>query len=277
MASKYRIKTIIKELEKIEYECIPDAKRNDEVVDNAPKLDAFALAKRNLTYLLRDLQQGVEDRNRTLDEFGRCQKAIELKSANGKILEQAKKEFANFQRIVDKETKKAKSKYSPDEIEKMKEYVVLFEEKVRDLEGLHYRKTMEKKNTFARDLKEQRTKGVDVLDEKFDQQFNSGMTQAFLQRKQQHESGLSEKTQTIHEGVVKVRQIAEDINQELEVQEVMLEDADRQMDIVDNKLRIGNKKLKRLVEESGGSSKMCCYAVLAIILLGLLGYLFNIF
>jgi hypothetical protein len=159
MASKVRIKNMIKDLEEIERECLPDSMRNPQGAEggqNETNLDAFGAVKRDLQNFLKELEAGIAERDKVLEEFGRCQKAIELRTENDKLLERCKGKYKELQGIHEKEAAKKKPKYTPEDLESMGNLVKLFGEEMDDLENAHNKRGKEKKQTFARDLRDQR-------------------------------------------------------------------------------------------------------------------------
>lgn len=109
MANKVKLKNMIRDLEQIERECLPESMRQgDKVEGDNQQLDAFGAAKRDLMNFLKDLEEGIKERESILAEFGRCQKAIEIKSANDKLLDSAKKKHKELTIAYEKEAGKKK-------------------------------------------------------------------------------------------------------------------------------------------------------------------------
>jgi len=290
MASKVRIKNMIRDLEEIERECLPDSMRKTEGADgglNPSNMDAFAATKRDLQNFLKELEDGINERDKVLEEFGRCQKAIELRTANDKLLETCKSKYKELQAIYEKEASKKKPKYTPEDLESMGNLVKLFGEEIEDLENGHNKRGKEKKQTFARDLNDQRKaeKAEKAAEAKREgrepepeqAQPISAQTQAFLERKAEHDLEFNKAQDEMLDGVKRIRGIAEGIGNELEAQELMINDIDKQMDKVNDKFKVSNKQLKALVRATGGTSRWCVLLFLFIILIALIGYMFNLF
>jgi hypothetical protein len=71
--------------------------------------------------------------------------------------------------------------------------------------------------------------------------------------------------------------IANDINAELKSQNDQLDDLENHMTKVDDNLKKNNRMLKKFVEQSGGGTRWCILIFLFLILMGLIGYIFNLF
>jgi len=290
MASKVRIKNMIRDLEEIERECLPDSMRKTEGADggqNPTNMDAFAATKRDLQNFLKELEDGINERDKVLEEFGRCQKAIELRTANDKLLETCKKKYNELQGIYEKEASKKKPKYTPEDLESMGNLVKLFGEEIEDLENGHNKRGKEKKQTFARDLQGQRmAEKAERADEAKRQgrdpepeqaQPMSAQTPAFMERKAESDVQFAKAETEMLEGVIRLHGIADGIGNELQAQELIIEDIDKQMDKVNDKFKVSNKQLKALVRATGGTSRWCVLLFLFIILIALIGYMFNLF
>jgi len=290
MASKVRIKNIIRDLEEIERECLPDSMRKTEGADggqNPTNLDAYGATKRDLQNFLKELEEGIAERDKVLEEFGRCQKAIELRTANDKLLETCKSKYKELQGIYEKEASKKKPKYTPEDLESMGNLVKLFGDEIEDLENAHNKRGKEKKQTFARDLKDQRMADRDakVAEAKREgreiepeqAQPISAQTQAFMERKAEHDLQFGKAQDEILDGVKRLRNIADGMNNELDAQDLMINDIEKQMDKVNDKFKVSNKQLKALVRETGGTSRWCVLLFLFVILIALVGYMFNLF
>jgi hypothetical protein len=279
---------MIAELEVIEKECLPDSMRqNDKGNSPNEKLDAFVATRRDLGLMMKELEDGIKERDAVFEEFGRCAKVVELKSANDRMLERVKEKHKELTTIYEKEASKRKSKYTPEDLDSMKNIVSLFGEEITDLENDHNKRKKEVKEDFARKLRDQRKAEREKLMQEAKAAGKeldpvkaeplSAQTMAFLEKKAEHDIKFQEKEEEMYQGVVRLRGIAEGINTEIQAQEVMLNDIEKQMDKVDQKFKVSNKMLKKFVKESGGGTRWCVLIFLFLVFLALVGYMFNFF
>eukprot|EP00475_Leptophrys_vorax_P006210 TRINITY_DN13817_c1_g1_i1.p1 TRINITY_DN13817_c1_g1~~TRINITY_DN13817_c1_g1_i1.p1 ORF type:complete len:293 (+),score=84.16 TRINITY_DN13817_c1_g1_i1:26-904(+) len=289
MTSRVKIKNLIRDLEVIERECLPDSMRkNDdgEGGQNQSNVDAFTAAKRDLGNLLKELEEGIMERDKVVEEFGRCQKSVELRTANEKLLGSCTSKYEDLKSIYEKEASKKKPKYSEEQLKAMGEFVQLAGEEMQSLENAHNKRGKEKKQTFARDLRDQRAADRAVQVElarnegrEIEPQQNqpvSAQTQAFLEQKAEHDLEFGKDQDDILQGVIRLRLLAEQIGNELDAQDLMINDIDKEMDTLVDKFKVSNKQLKALVRDSGGTSRWCVLLFLFIILIALVGYMFNL-
>ena len=80
----------------------------------------------------------------------------------------------------------------------------------------------------------------------------------------------------ISRGLDDLRELATEANKQLTVQGAMLQQVDEQMDSTINQFKVANKRLKDILEASGGMSRWCPMLICAIFLLALVGYIFGI-
>lgn len=285
MASRYKIRVLIQDLEQIERECLPESQRvNETAASGAKDLDAFKIAKRNLTNFTKELEEGIEEREKVIEEFGRCPRAVELRQRNEALMKSVDAEYTNLKKAYEKEASKRKNKMSEEDKESLKTLVELFGERISDLKDRAAGRQKEKKLDFARNLMvsraEEREREMKELGKKFPDPKETGplsqQTQEFLTRKEAHDADFDRKLDHIQGGIQRVGNIARDIGNELDVQEKMMEDIDTHMDAVDAKFRANNRQLKRLVAQSGGNSRICILMTLLLVLFALVAYIFNI-
>lgn len=283
MASASKIRGLIRELESIEKECLPQGQINPGAVDGGVSVSPFEAAKESLVLTLQELDEGVAERTRVLEEQGRGQKAIELRHLNQKLLEKAKHDYEDLKRIHAKEVGKTgfiKSKYTAEELARWEEFMGIFAEKINAIETEHMsRANKGKRNDAARRMQAERA----------ERNANGGgaarggggqaseQTQAFLNQVQEHDQKFDLMAAEILSGVQKLRAQAEDINVELDVQDKQIEELDEVMDMVENKFIRNNKQMKELLEKTGGSANWCFRITLFVVFMGLIAYMLNIF
>jgi len=101
--------------------------------------------------------------------------------------------------------------------------------------------------------------------------------QAFIKESIERDLALDAKLSAIKKGVMTLGAIANDINNELDVQQVMLDEVDSKMVNVTDKLETRNHEMKQLLEATGGAGRWCPALVLCIILMACVGYIYNAF
>jgi len=80
----------------------------------------------------------------------------------------------------------------------------------------------------------------------------------------------------ISKGLDDLKDLANEANKQLVQQAAMLTEVEGQMDKNISAFKIANKRLKDILEESGGMSRWCPMIICAIFLLALVGYIFGI-
>ncbi len=100
--------------------------------------------------------------------------------------------------------------------------------------------------------------------------------QAFEQQVHQNMQDQDKILDEISKGLDDLKELATEANKHLTVQAAMLEQVDAQMDKTINQFKTANRRLKDLLEESGGMSRWCPMLICLIVLLALLGYIFGI-
>ena len=75
----------------------------------------------------------------------------------------------------------------------------------------------------------------------------------------------------IHGGVRDRHEIALNMNEELATQEIMMNEIDKKVDILQEKFKLTNQRMKTLLAESVGASRWC-----SLIIGALVGYIFNL-
>ena len=86
----------------------------------------------------------------------------------------------------------------------------------------------------------------------------------------------NELLQAISQGLDELKDLANEAGKHLAVQEEMLQKVDEKMDDVNRQFKSANRRLKTLLEESGGCTRWCPMLVCAVVLLALLGYISGI-
>lgn len=80
----------------------------------------------------------------------------------------------------------------------------------------------------------------------------------------------------ILKGVTELGQIAKDINTQIAISNAMTDELDKKMDKTIEQFKFSNARLQELLEETGGTSRWCPVIICFILLLGLVGYMWNV-
>jgi len=94
-----------------------------------------------------------------------------------------------------------------------------------------------------------------------------------------HEENLADQDELqseIEKGVDELKQISISIGKNLKTQEAMLKEADEKIDRNIEKVKNANARLAEIVEASGGMTRWCPILICVVVLLALVGYIFNI-
>ena len=87
---------------------------------------------------------------------------------------------------------------------------------------------------------------------------------------------FDEKLDRIMDGVDEISQLAQGLHIELDRQNVMLNQVDRGFNRAYVKLKERNKRMKQILETTGGARRWCCIIFLFLILLSLIGYIYHV-
>jgi len=81
----------------------------------------------------------------------------------------------------------------------------------------------------------------------------------------------------IMKGMSELKSIAIDMNTSIKTTTAMIEEIDEKMDGTIANFKTANKRLQEILEESGGMSRWCPMLICIILLLALVGYMFQMF
>ena len=102
-----------------------------------------------------------------------------------------------------------------------------------------------------------------------------GLEQSFLQIKK-NDQELDQELEMVHQGAKRLGVMATEMNTELKIQRAMIDETKAKAEDVNEHLLQVNKKMKRALDQSGGASKMCINIICLIILLSVVGYIYNL-
>jgi hypothetical protein len=237
-----------------------------------------------------------------LGEDGRDNLTIRLQSENHERLKRATEQFAALkaQQARDERKGSKKKKLSEKDLADRRHMVELLGEEIlrltranskinvvqSDEEVAMQSRVQARKAENERRAQERREarkkkgrKGKDAAideDEFKDIGPKSAQEQAFEAQVQVNREEQDKILIEISKGLDELKELATEANKQLVVQGAMLQQVDEQMDSTINNFKVANKRLKVLLEESGGMSRWCPILICVIFLLGLVGYMFGL-
>lgn len=294
---------MIRKLEEIKVEMIPeenDKEEEERKKRELKKLDPWERKKLELNTKLAKLRQDVGDLQDIRAKMGqdhRDKVVIKLQVANSRLLKECKDGLAELVRLLDKAANRRFKKIPPNVLEQRYQATEQFGNEVVDLgrknaktgdtSGLDNaivarvtRNRVEQKREERRQKREQRTKNRrkrrgeaeevgEVVQMSEQEQIFMDKVEANVQEQNELLDQLSATMDTLH-------QLGTDMNKEIKKQGKMIDELDVDLDRNMEKLKTGNQKLKEILKESGGMNKWCPYLCCAVLLLGMVGYIWNV-
>jgi hypothetical protein len=124
---------------------------------------------------------------------------------------------------------------------------------------------------------ERKVRGHDLNEDDFkDVGPQSEQEQAFEAQVQLNREEQDKMLQHLIIGLDEVKALADAAHTNLVKQGAMLEQVDNRMESMINNFKVANKRLKDILEESGGMSRWCPILICVIFLLCLAGYMFGL-
>jgi len=291
-------------LEKMKVDLGGGASSDDDTTD--PNRDAFGQKSLEYNRLAKELREETsrlaEMRSRVPD--GRSKETIELASANDKKLKQCAKLWEDMKTQVIKDAKK--KKVDEKELTRRKELVTAYADEIKQLsEGnLHTRAAPTSENQKRLDsarqerLKQRQAKAekrakdrrskAEAKGEKYDenqidaddiemkeQQPQSAQVQAFQEEAQDAIREQDELLDQVLHGMKELKDMAINIGVGLDTGAKLADELGTVVDNANAKLKKSNDRLEAILEESGGMTRWCPMLICMILLLALLGYMYN--
>lgn len=128
--------------------------------------------------------------------------------------------------------------------------------------------------------KANRTKNgaVELDDEDFrDVTAGSAQEQKFMDQVSANQADQNIMLDEIGKGLDELKELAIDMNKNLDLQTGMIGEIDSEMDKTIERFKSANSKLKNILDDQGGMTRWCPMIVCCCVLLALLGYLFHMF
>lgn len=241
----------------------------------------------------------LNEMRKKIGDDGRDSLTIRLSSDNNDRLRTATELFTELKHIQEKDEKKKKKKMSEKEIADRRELVILIGKEIVNLTNENARnkrietddeaamrtrveqrkreneeKTRARRERLKKNRKGRKGKDGDIDEDDFkDVGPRSEQEQAFEQQVQQNMDEQNKILDEISKGLDDLKDLANEANKQLTVQGAMLEQVDQQMEATIGKFKAANKRLKDILESSGGMERWCPMIICVIILLALIGYL----
>lgn len=307
--SDARLNVMIRDLKLMKAQLLPDdPNAGDEEMKG---FDDFQKGKARLNAHLHALAESIRDLNDERKKLGgaRSVRIISLQNENHKDLVKAKDMCLKLRGLVDRQVKK--KKLPAEELEEREKFVALLSKEIRRLEELNSRvqaasgggsggdatsQAIDRNRRKAAERAERRKKqrerrrqqagagggtgaagDVDDMDDELESRPMSRQEQEFMQEVAEKDQQIDQMLDTVMEGLVELKEIATDINTQLDVQNEMLGEIDTKMDGTIVEYKDANRRLKDLIQkETGGATAWCPFIILAVILMGVIGYIINI-
>lgn len=264
-------------------------------------MDDFNRRKYELTQQLKTIRDDVRKLQDIRKEVGKNSKdtaSIRLESNNTKNINRASALWRDLQQALMKEEKKrGKKALSETELDDRRKTTTLLGKEICDLAeknssvktsknqielGMESRaKTRNQKQREERALgkKERRKKNkkkIDVDVEDGLREVNMSATeQAFMDQVIVNVEEQDEMLDDIAKGLEELKQLGTDMNKNLQLQGELIGEIDTKMDQTLFKMESAHSRLQDVLKESGGLTRWCPLLVCIILLLALVGYIFN--
>lgn len=275
-----QVNTLIREIRIVEDYC---GVKRDDAEGKDGKLDKFQRNKLDFADLMKTVKDDIAVRNNMEEKLGNNSETIKMKQRILKSFEEAKKKHGEMVKAYEEDERKfnknKKDALEQDALEERKEMLDLLK---KDLEYTEHQFKPKGEKTggqfnLARQAREKRRKMRETGELQDDEPRPlSQKEQEFMQMSIQKDKELEKTLDEVLKVVKQVREVAEDINEELEKQDQMMDEIDNKMDKLQEKLESRNKQMKKLLEASGGAQRWCPIIILLIILMALLGYIYNL-
>jgi len=308
--SDYRkLANIIKDLDQIEKD-MGSAETNIKRGEEMKGFDDFQKAKAELNYFLADLSKEMnvlDEMKKSTADGQRDTNQIKMMGENAKKLKKGtdmwnalKKQLAEDEKRFEKG--KLKGMEAKDMEERAKSLQLLGDEivhlanrnsRVRPISDSISDPTLRERREARRERKKERQRaraerrrkrGKSSAGEEDDKDSDEdGEPKAMSQEEQEfmkkHEENLADQDELLSEiekGVDELKQISISIGRNLKTQEAMLKEADEKIDRNIEKVKNANARLAEIVEASGGMTRWCPILICLVVLIALVGYIFNI-
>jgi len=295
---------MLDDLNVIRAELLPDEKEKARQ-EEMKTFDDFQRKKHSLNTLLQDIHKDVDRLNELRKRLGHEERdttTIRLQSDNNERLHEALEQFNALKDQLQKDSQKTgKKKLSEKELADRRHLVVLLGEDIKELTNQNSRvkvpidedeavvaqrierrkqRDLEARERREKSRKSRKSKNESGIDEGDFAEMNnipvSAQEVAFEEKVAHNMADQDKMLAEISAGLDELKELATEANKQLTVQKAMLEQVEEKMEDTTRQFKTANKRLKNLLEESGGMSRWCPLLLLAVVILALVGYAFHI-
>jgi len=311
MTELKKINVMLNELVQIRNECLPDSKEAT-MEQEMKNLDAFSRKKIELNKILRSLTEDVKRLNdlRGAAPDGRDATTIKLYSENSIKLKAAGDLWKGMKEVLIVDEKK--KKLTEADMHDRKKMMNILASEIQELvnknahvkavketdEAKTLRTRREEQRKARREKRQKKKRGAaedgtddgggngdknstladDIPDDDVGQPGSAPPTEAetqFFAQVEQERVRQDEMLDEIMKGMDELKVIAEDMNTSIKATSQLADEVGQSMGKVIDKFKSSNQRLKEILEESGGLSRWCPMLICVILLVALVGYMFN--
>jgi len=268
---------LIKTLEAIEDKC-NDKKRKEreKKEEDLAKLDEFTRMKKKIAHELSETRKEIEERNALLEKTENNAATVKMSSHIRNKLKAIFVDTEQLKAIVEKEKekiekKKSKGKSVPEEKEKeivtREEITELCFKHIEECKHLERAGTVAKGSVFVDNSKPSGSAPSELPDIPDDE--------GFVQLRKK-DAIIEKKLEKVGEGVLVLRDMANEMGKEIDKQGVMLDNLDKSMNKTQATLDNLNKRLKAQLAKVRTADRFIIDIILLIIVLAIGLYIYNL-
>jgi hypothetical protein len=302
-SDKRKLKNMLEDLKKIKIDLCPEDEK--EKNQNALKLkiktsqrDAFVRKQEELSELLQELNAKVEHLQEVRKNVGRCASSIQLASENSTKLKEATDMFTHLKSLLAKQLQKNKVK--PQELKDRQEMIRLMgvelqrlvennsnvkinrsdaeirmEQRVELQRQARTQRARQKRNNNPRQSDLDKIDGLALVEEGNESKQTSIQEMTFMDTVSVNIDKQDILFDEISKGLDDLKEMSTDINKKLTKQAYLLGEVDNKIDEQVQHFKTANKRMKALLAQSGGMSRIIPILICCVFLLALLGYTFH--
>jgi len=263
---------VISRLEFISSKCQDPKERKKKDKEEA-ELDDFTRLKKQIAQQVKETRKEIEERNKLLGETSNTVATAKQSQAIRTRIREIESNTETLIQLQEKQQKKLdkkkeKGKASEDDIREMD-----YRNQIVDLCAKHIAecKHLEKQgfsnnNAFFDGY----TKGDENVVTSL-----PDIEDADFQLLRQNDAKIDMKLDQVGQGVEVLRNMAMEMGREIELQGVMINELDGKVDETNAQLNNLNRRLKKTLEKVRKGDRFCIDIILVIVLLALVGYIYN--
>eukprot|EP00727_Mastigamoeba_balamuthi_P006990 m51a1_g2911 putative C-tail anchored protein, C-terminal SNARE domain (268) ;mRNA; r:504942-505968 len=262
------METMMRRLVQIREECNV---KDGSAVKTDGKVDKFTAAKTQIASELRDIRVTIKERDEQERENAQSRHAVELSHSVRMALKHVEEEYERMNDHQQKqEAKLNRAKEKGKKIDPELEQQLSFRSDVIKMISSHIEecKSLEKRRGAAISMAvpEKSDPTVTALPNIEDPRF-----QVLLR----NDAVIDDMLDRISDAVGTLKDMAQEMGNEIDKQETMLDDLEHRVDRADAQVTNLNKRLKKLIEQTRKGDKFCTDFILIVVLIGIGGLIFN--